>query len=57
MFQAAEVGIVLPNNTMNLTVRPVTRLACLQPTTDSNGHAQGARLSARKLLRALCGQR
>jgi len=31
------------NNGMNLTVRPVTRLAGLTLTRDSNGSAQGAR--------------
>jgi len=30
---------------MNLTVRPVTRLAGLLPVRDSHGHAQGARQS------------
>ena len=31
------------NEGMNLTVRPVTRLAGLFGHADSNGHAQGAR--------------
>jgi len=30
---------------MNLTVRPVTRLADFLPERDSHGHAQGARPS------------
>jgi hypothetical protein len=33
------------NNRMNLTVRPVTRLACLLLARDSHGRAQGARPS------------
>jgi len=33
------------NKQMNLTVRPVTRLADLNLTGDSNGSAQGARPS------------
>jgi len=33
------------NNGINLTVRPVTRLAGLKLTPDSNGSAQGARPS------------
>jgi len=39
------VGIARHNNAMNLTVRPVTRLAGLLPARDSHGHAQGARPS------------
>jgi len=35
----------LANKQMNLTVRPVTRLADLLPIRDSHGHAQGARPS------------
>jgi len=33
------------NNAVNLTVRPVTRLAGLLPTRDATGRAQGARPS------------
>jgi hypothetical protein len=32
----------LPNERMNVTVRPVTRLAVLQPTVGSNGHEHAA---------------
>ena len=42
----AEAELVrLPNNAMNLTVRPVTRLAGVQLARDSHGHPQGARPS------------
>ena len=39
------MAVVSHNKRINLTVRPVTRLACLFLTWDSHGRAQGARPS------------
>src|SRR6185295_16134075 len=42
-----------PDHGVNLTVRPVTRLADLNLIAHSKDDGQGARLSARRLSRAL----
>ena len=43
--ETCRVTVAPANNRMNLTVRPVTRLAGLLLVLDSHGSAQGARPS------------
>ena len=50
----AQVAVQEPHNKrMNLTVRPVTRLAGLDLTAGSTGRAQGARPSGPQVMRGV----